>query len=93
MRAGLPDGFVPVNAADAWLHNIEDKAYVVAPACFEAFAAGRAFAPSPERRLRDGRRVVQGRVRTTGLWDNQKCVLVFAAALRRLRSQAAEETA
>ena len=37
VRAGLRDGSVPVNAAGAWLHNIAGEAYVVTPACFEAF--------------------------------------------------------
>ena len=41
VRTGLRDGSVPVNAAGASLHNIAGEAYVVAPACFEAFAAGR----------------------------------------------------
>ncbi|MCY4454590.1 MAG: DNA-binding domain-containing protein, partial [Immundisolibacterales bacterium] len=45
VRTGLRDGSVPVNAPGAWLHNIEGEAYVVAPACFEAFAAGRDLAP------------------------------------------------
>ena len=49
VRAGLRDGSVPVNAADAWLHNIAGEAYVVAPACFEAFAAGRDLAPATIR--------------------------------------------
>ena len=40
-RAGLSDGAVAVNSAGAWLHNVADEAYVVASACFEAFAAGR----------------------------------------------------
>jgi len=44
------DGSVPVNAADAWLHNnIAGEAYVVSPACFEAFAAGRDLAPATVR--------------------------------------------
>ena len=45
VRTGLRDGSVPVNTTGAWLHNIEGEAYVVAPACFEAFAAGRDLAP------------------------------------------------
>ncbi|MCY4451229.1 MAG: DNA-binding domain-containing protein, partial [Immundisolibacterales bacterium] len=45
VRRGLRDGSVPVNTPGAWLHNIEGEAYVVAPACFEAFAAGRDLAP------------------------------------------------
>ena len=49
VRAGLRDGSVPVNAAGAWLHNIEGEAYVVAPTCFEAFAAGRGIAPATVR--------------------------------------------
>ena len=49
VRAGLRDGSVPVNAAGAWLHNIAGDAYVVAPACFEAFAAGRELAPATVR--------------------------------------------
>ena len=41
---------MPVNAADAWLHNnIEGEAYAVSPACFEAFAAGRDLAPATVR--------------------------------------------
>ena len=39
--AGPSDGSVPVNAAGGWLHDIAGETYVVAPACFEAFAAGR----------------------------------------------------
>ena len=49
VRTGLRDGSVPVNTAGAWLHNIEGVAYVVAPACFEAFAAGRDLAPATVR--------------------------------------------
>ena len=49
VRAGLRDGSVPVNAAGAWLHNIAGEAYVVSPACFEAFAAGRDLAPGTVR--------------------------------------------
>ena len=49
VRVGLRDGTVPVNAAGAWLHNIADEAYVVTPACFEAFAAGRELAPATVR--------------------------------------------
>ena len=45
VRRGLRDGSVPVNAPGAWLHNIAGEAYVVAPPCFEAFAAGRDLAP------------------------------------------------
>ena len=48
-RAGLRDGSVPVNAASAWLHNIAGEAYVVAPACFEAFATGRDLAAATIR--------------------------------------------
>ena len=49
VRAGFRDGSVPVNAGGAWLHNIAGEAYVVAPACFEAFAAGRDLAPATVR--------------------------------------------
>ena len=49
VRAGLRDGSVAVNAAGAWLHNIEGEAYTVSPACFEAFAAGRDLAPGTVR--------------------------------------------
>ena len=49
VRTGLRDGSVPVNAAGAWLHNIAGEAYVVSPACFEAFAAGRDIASSTAR--------------------------------------------
>ena len=49
VRTGLRDGSVPVNAAGAWLHNIEGEAYVVTPACFEAFAAGRGIAAATVR--------------------------------------------
>ena len=49
VRAGFRDGSVPVNAAGAWLHNIAGEAYVVAPVCFEAFAAGRELAPATVR--------------------------------------------
>ena len=49
VRAGLRDGSVAVNAAGAWLHNIAGEAYVVSPACFEAFAAGRDLAPGTVR--------------------------------------------
>ena len=49
VRTGLRDGSVPVNAADAWLHNIAGEAYVVSPACFEAFAVGRDLAPGTVR--------------------------------------------
>ena len=45
VRTGLRDGSVAVNTPGAWLHNIEGEAYVAAPACFEAFAAGRDLAP------------------------------------------------
>ena len=48
-RAGLRDGSVAVNTAGAWLHNIAGEAYVVSPACFEAFAAGRDVAPATIR--------------------------------------------
>ena len=46
---GVRDGFVAVNTPGAWLHNIEGEAYVVSPACFEAFAAGRDLAPATVR--------------------------------------------
>ena len=49
MRTGLRDGSVPVNAAGAWLYNIAGEAYVVALACFEAFAAGGELAPATIR--------------------------------------------
>ena len=49
VRAGLRDGSVPVNAAGAWLHNIAGEAYVVAPACFEAFPTGRELAAATVR--------------------------------------------
>ena len=49
VRAGLRDGSVAVNAAGAWLHNIAGEAYVVTPACFETFAAGRDLAPATVR--------------------------------------------
>jgi len=49
VRAGLRDSSVTVNAKGAWLHNIAGEAYVVAPACFEAFAAGRNLAPATVR--------------------------------------------
>ena len=49
VRTGLRDGSVAVNAAGAWLHNIAGEAYVVSPACFEAFAAGRELAPGTIR--------------------------------------------
>ena len=49
VREGLRDGSVAVNAAGAWLHNIAGEAYVVTPACFEAFAAGRDLAPGTVR--------------------------------------------
>ena len=49
VRIGLRDGSVLVNAAGAWLHNIEGEAYAVSPACFEAFAAGRGIAPTTVR--------------------------------------------
>ena len=49
VRTGLRDGSVPVNAADGWLHHIAGEAYVVSPACFEAFAAGRGIAPATVR--------------------------------------------
>ena len=41
MRAGLRDGPVPADTDGGWLHNIADETHVVAPARFEAFAAGR----------------------------------------------------
>ena len=49
VRAGLRDGSVAINADGAWLHNIKGEAYVVSPACFEAFAAGRELAPATVR--------------------------------------------
>ena len=49
VRAGLRDGSVAVNAAGAWLHNIEGEAYAVSPACFEALADGRDIAPGTIR--------------------------------------------
>ena len=49
VRTGLHDGSVAVNAPGAWLHNIAGEAYVVSPACFEAFAAGRDLAPATVR--------------------------------------------
>ena len=45
VRAGFRDGSVAVNTPGAWLHNIAGEAYVVFPACFEAFAGGRDLAP------------------------------------------------
>ena len=39
VRAGLRDGSIAANADGGWLHNIAGDAYVVRPACFEAFAA------------------------------------------------------
>ena len=49
VRSGIRDGSVPINAAGGWLHNIAGEAYVVSPACFEAFAAGRDLAPATVR--------------------------------------------
>lgn len=49
VRAGPRDGSVPVNTDGAWPHNIAGEAYVVAPACFQAFAAGREIAPATVR--------------------------------------------
>ena len=49
VRTGFRDGSVPVNAGGAWLHNIAGEAYVVSPACFEAFAAGRDLGPATVR--------------------------------------------
>ena len=49
VRAGLRDGSVAVNAAGGWLHNIAGEAYVVSPACFEAFTAGRDLGPATVR--------------------------------------------
>ena len=49
VRASLRDGSVAVNAEGAWLHNIAGEAYVVSPACFEAFATGRDLAPGTVR--------------------------------------------
>ena len=45
----MRDGSGAVNAASVWLHNIAGEAYVVAPACFEAFAAGGDLAPATVR--------------------------------------------
>ena len=52
VRAGLSDGSVPVDAAGGWLHNIAGETYVVAPACFAAFATGRDLAAATVRRPR-----------------------------------------
>ena len=49
VRTGLRDGSLAVNAPGAWLHNIAGEAYVVSPACFETFAAGRDLAPATVR--------------------------------------------
>ena len=49
MRTGLRDGPVPANADGGWLHDIAGAAYVVAPARFEAFAAGRDLAAATVR--------------------------------------------
>ena len=49
VRAGLHDGSIAVNAAGAWLHNIAGEAYVLTPACFEEFTAGRDLAPATVR--------------------------------------------
>ena len=50
MRAGLHDGSIPVNAnGGGWLHNIAAETDVVAPACFEGFAAGRDLAAATVR--------------------------------------------
>ena len=49
VRTGLRDGSVPANTAGAWLHNIAGEAYVVSPACFEAFTAGRGIAAATVR--------------------------------------------
>ena len=49
VRAGLRDGSVAVNTPGAWLHNIAGEAYVVSPACFEAFAVGRDLASATVR--------------------------------------------
>ena len=49
VREGLRDGSVAVNAGGAWLHNIAGEAYLVTPACVEAFAAGRDLAPATIR--------------------------------------------
>ena len=49
VRAGLRDGSVPVNAEGGLLHDIADETYVVAPARFEAFVAGRDLAAATVR--------------------------------------------
>ena len=46
MRAGLRDGSVPADIDGGRLHDIASETYVVARACFEAFAAGRDLAPA-----------------------------------------------
>ena len=40
---------MPVKTASAWLRNIAGEAYVVTPACFAAFTAGRDLAPATIR--------------------------------------------
>lgn len=47
--AGLRGGSVPANADGGWLHDIARETYVVAPACFEAFAARRDLAAATVR--------------------------------------------
>ena len=75
MRTGLRDGSVAFNTPDAWLHNIAGEAYVVAPACFDAFAAGRDLAPGTVRN-----RVVRlGRHRTRA--SRSGAANLFRAAL------------
>ena len=49
VRTGLREGSVPVNADGVWLHNIAGEAYLIASACFEAFADGRELAPATIR--------------------------------------------
>ena len=51
MRVGLRDGSVPVNAGGSRLHNVAAEKYVVAPARFEAFAAGRDLAAATVHNL------------------------------------------
>ena len=43
VRKGYHDGSIEANAAGGWLYNAEGEAYVVVPACFEAFAAVEEF--------------------------------------------------
>ena len=90
MRAGLRDGSVLVNAAGAWLHNIAGEAYVVASACFEAFAAERDLAPATVRnrvvrlgrhRLRASRSGAANRLRAVLANGSRIEGLVFPGAL------------